>query len=112
MALGRPVAVKLLRAEFARQSETLARFRAEARHSGSLSHPAIAQVDDYVEADPPYLVMELVDGSSLAGLLAVGSLAPARTMEVMAQAADGLAAAHAATWCTVISSRRTCWLAR
>ena len=75
VALGRPVAVKLLRAEFARQSETLARFRAEARHSGSLSHPAIAQVDDYVEADPPYLVMELVDGSSLAGLLAVGSLA-------------------------------------
>lgn len=96
VALNRPVAVKLLRAEFSRHPETLARFRAEARHAGSLSHPAIARVYDYVEADPPYLVMELVDGSSLAGLLARGPLDAARTMEVIAQAADGLAAAHAA----------------
>ena len=96
LALNRPVAVKLLRAEFARHTDTLARFRAEARHAGSLSHPAIAQIYDYVEAHPPYLVMELVDGSSLAGLLARGPLNPARTMDVIAQAADGLAAAHAA----------------
>jgi hypothetical protein len=94
--LNRPVAVKLLRAEFARHPETLARFRAEARHAGSLSHPAIAQIYDYVEADPPYLVMELVGGSSLAVLLARGPMAPARAMEVIAQAADGLGAAHAA----------------
>ena len=56
--LNRPVAIKLLRTELGRDAEALARFRAEARHVGSLSHPAIAQVYDYVEDQPPYLVME------------------------------------------------------
>ena len=78
LVLGRPVAVKLLRPGYA-DHESLARFRAEARHAGSLSHPGIAQVYDYREAsppDPPYLVMELVDGPSLARLLEDGP--PAR----------------------------------
>jgi len=72
VVLERPVAVKLLRAEYVQHADTLTRFRAEARHAGSLSHPGIAQVYDYGEADPPYppfLVLELVDGPSLAGLL-------------------------------------------
>jgi eukaryotic-like serine/threonine-protein kinase len=97
--LARPVAVKLLRAEFAGHPDTLARFRAEARHAGQLSHPAIAQVYDYGEGDPPdppFLVMELVDGPSLATVLASGPLPPARVMDVIAHAAAGLAAAHAA----------------
>ncbi len=87
--LERPVAVKLLRAEYAQHADILTRFRAEARHAGSLSHPGIAQVYDYGEADPPYppfLVLELVDGPSLAGLLAGGPLDPARVMDVR----DGL----------------------
>src|SRR5215831_1101525 len=99
LALGRPVAVKLLRAEYAQHAEVLVRFRAEARHAGSVSHPGIAQVYDYGEdgvADSPYLVMELVDGPSLAGVLAAGPLDPAATMDVLAQAAAGLQAAHAA----------------
>ena len=45
--LGRPVAVKLLRPEYAEHPETLERFRSEARHAGALSHPHIAQVYDY-----------------------------------------------------------------
>jgi len=97
--LERPVAVKLLRAEYAQHADILTRFRAEARHAGSLSHPGIAQVYDYGEADPPYppfLVLELVDGPSLAGLLADGPLDPARVMDVVAQAAAGLDAAHRA----------------
>ena len=97
--LARPVAVKLLRAEYAGHAEILARFRAEARHAGSVSHPAIAQIHDYGEPDPPqppYLVMELVDGPSLAGLLAARRLDPATTMNVIAQAAAGLHAAHLA----------------
>ncbi len=97
--LARPVAVKLLRAEYAQHAETLARFRAEARHAGSVSHPAIAQIHDYGEPDPPlppYLVMELVDGPSLARLLAAGPLAPAAAMDVISQAAAGLYAAHRA----------------
>jgi serine/threonine-protein kinase len=99
LVLGRPVAVKLLRAEYAQHPEVLARFRAEARHAGSVSHPGIAQVYDYGEdgaAASPYLVMELVDGPSLARVLAAGPLAPARAMDVLAQAAAGLQAAHAA----------------
>jgi hypothetical protein len=97
--LERPVAIKLLRAEYAHHSDTLARFRAEARHAGSLSHPGIAQVYDYGDADPPYppfLVLELVDGPSLAGLLAGGPLDCARVMDLVAQAAAGLHAAHRA----------------
>ncbi len=97
--LARPVAVKLLRAEYAQSAETLARFRTEAQRAGSLSHPAIAQVYDYGHADPPdppYLVMELVDGPSLAALLAAGPLGTSRTMDVIAQAAAGLHAAHTA----------------
>ncbi len=99
LVLGRPVAVKLLRAEYAQHPEVLARFRAEARHAGSVSHPGIAQVYDYGEdgaASSPYLVMELVDGPSLARVLAAGPLTPAHAMDVLAQAAAGLQAAHAA----------------
>jgi serine/threonine-protein kinase len=97
LVLGRPVAVKLLRAEYTQHPEILARFRAEARHAGSLSHPGIAQVYDYGDADwpeSPYLVMELVDGPSLARMLAGGRLDSARAMDVVAQTAAGLAAAH------------------
>jgi serine/threonine-protein kinase len=99
LVLGRPVAVKLLRAEYVQHPETLARFRAEARHAGSLSHPHIARIYDYGEADathPPFLVMELVSGPPLTQLLANGPMELARVMDVVAQAADGLAAAHAA----------------
>jgi hypothetical protein len=99
LVLGRPVAVKLLRPGYTGHEEGLVRFRAEARYAGSLSHPGIAQVYDYREADPPYppyLVMELVDGPSLARLLEDGPVGPARTLGLIAQAARALQAAHAA----------------
>jgi eukaryotic-like serine/threonine-protein kinase len=99
LVLDRTVAVKLLRPEHAADEELIGRFRAEARMAGLLSHPNIAQVYDFCEARPPdpaYLVMEFVDGASLAGLLHDGPLEPARTMEIIAQAARGLAAAHRA----------------
>jgi serine/threonine-protein kinase len=94
--LSRPVAIKLLHGSYAHQAEARARFQAEARHAGALSHKNIARIYDYAEpADgPPYLVMELVDGPSLASLLRTGPLDAARTMDVIAQAADGLQAAH------------------
>jgi eukaryotic-like serine/threonine-protein kinase len=94
--LGRPVAVKLLRAEYTKHPRALAWFRAEARHASALSHPGIAQVYDYGEAGVPYLVMELVDGPSLAQVLEAGPLDPGRGMDVVAQAAAGLQAAHRA----------------
>ncbi len=99
LVLRRAVAVKLLRPEYAQDEECLARFRAEGRHAALLCHPNIAQVYDYADKAPPvpgFLVMELVDGQSLARLLAAGPLSPARTMGIVAQAARGLRAAHAA----------------
>ena len=97
-ALSRPVAVKLLHPAYAQQPEALARFRAEALHAAALWHENIAHIYDYdepAEGPQPYLVMELVDGPSLAGVLAGGPLDAARTMDVVAQAAAGLQAAHA-----------------
>ncbi|HEY9243949.1 MAG TPA: serine/threonine-protein kinase, partial [Streptosporangiaceae bacterium] len=97
LALSRAVAIKLLHPEHARHPDGLARFRAEAQHAGSLSHPNIAQVYDYCEPAPPepaYLVLELVDGPSLARALDDGPLSPERTLDVIEQAASGLAAAH------------------
>ena len=97
MVLARAVAVKLLRPDYVQHPETLARFRAEARHAAGVSHPGIAQVYDYGEDGQPFLVMELVPGPSLAGvLLARGPLDAGTAMDVAAQAATALAAAHAA----------------
>jgi serine/threonine-protein kinase len=99
LVLDRPVAVKVLRSEYAGQRQALDRFRAEARHAGSVSHPAIAQIYDYGEdrdTRAPYLVMELVEGPSLADVLDRGPLDAGSTMEVLAQAAAGLQAAHTA----------------
>ena len=104
--LGRPVAVKLLRPEYAEHPETLERFRSEARHAGVVSHPHIAQMYDFghCELDPygedgwsfagPYLVMEYVDGPSLAELINVVPLSADFTRSMAMQAAAGLDAAH------------------
>ena len=96
--LTRPVAVKLLHPGYARQDEALARFKAEARHAGALSHQNIARVYDYGEPaeGQSYLVMELIDGPSLADVLARGPLPGEQTMDIVAQVAAGLQAAHAA----------------
>ena len=94
--LQRPVAVKLLRPQYSDHPETLARFRTEARLAGSITHPGVAQVYDYGESGGPYLVMELVDGPSLAKILDHGPLGPLRTADIIAQAAAGLEAAHRA----------------
>ncbi len=99
LLLNRAVAMKLLRPGLADHPETLARFRAEAQHAASVSHPGIAQVYDVGDDDgagSPYLVMELVEGPSLAELLRDGPLDATRTMHLVARVAGGLAAAHAA----------------
>lgn len=97
--LRRPVAVKLLHPRYAEPDEALARFQAEARLAGALSHQNIAQVYDYggqSGGQPPYLVTELVDGPSVQAALAGGPLASSLTMDIVAQAAAGLQAVHAA----------------
>ncbi|WP_369135441.1 protein kinase [Modestobacter sp. I12A-02662] len=100
--LGRAVAIKVLRSEYTGDSSFLIRFRNEARHTAALSHPNIASVYDYGETVVDghrlaYLVMELVEGKPLVTILAEhGRLTPAQTLDVLAQAGDGLSAAHAA----------------
>jgi eukaryotic-like serine/threonine-protein kinase len=102
--LGRQVAVKALKAEYADDPEFLSRFRAEARHTAALLHPGIANVYDYGEvgdgqgrsgATTAYLVMELVDGEPLSSLLSrEGAIPPARALDIAGQAALALQAAH------------------
>jgi len=94
--LGRPVAVKILRREYADDPTFLERFRAEARHAAGLSHTGIAAVYDYGEDDgSPFIVMELVPGEALSAAMArEGALAPERTLDIVGQAALALQVAH------------------
>ncbi|MDQ6716033.1 MAG: protein kinase [Actinomycetota bacterium] len=95
--LGREVAVKVMRPNAADEPTFADRFRDEARHTASLSHPNIATVYDYGEdGGAAYLVMELVDGQPLSQLIARGPFAPERTRAIIGQAALALAAAHEA----------------
>ncbi|MCF6510095.1 serine/threonine protein kinase, partial [Blastococcus sp. MG754426] len=103
VVLQRTVAVKVLRSEYTGDATFLARFRAEAQHSALLTHRNIAALFDYGESTAAdgealaYLVMELVEGESLAQVLArEGRLPVDRTLDVLHQTATGLAAAHAA----------------
>jgi serine/threonine-protein kinase len=94
--LGRPVAVKILRREYADDPTFLERFRAEARHAAGLSHSGIAAVYDYGEDDgSPFIVMELVPGEALSAEMArEGAIAPDRTLDIIGQAALALQVAH------------------
>ncbi|MGY1712216.1 protein kinase [Geodermatophilus sp. SYSU D00758] len=102
LVLDRPVAVKVLREELAAEAGFRARFRAEARLAGGLVHPNVATLHDYGEEvtgsrHRAWLVMELVDGEPLSALLARERRpAPDRVLDLLRQAAAGLAAAHAA----------------
>jgi tRNA A-37 threonylcarbamoyl transferase component Bud32 len=101
--LGRNVAVKILRREYAEDPTFRQRFRAEARHTAALSHAGIAAIYDYYdgsttdggESQSPFLVMENVPGEPLSALLArEGTLPLDQTLDVVGQAALALQAAH------------------
>ena len=94
--LGRDVAVKILRPEYGRDPDFLARFREEARSAASLSHPGIVSVHDYgQDTSGPYIVMELVDGQDLASIIKDnGALAPRQAARIAAEVAKALHAAH------------------
>ncbi|MDN3294300.1 protein kinase, partial [Streptomyces ficellus] len=93
--LGRPVALKLLLGDDS-DAQTAARFRLEGQTAARLSHPHVVAVFDFGAWEGRfYLVMELVEGRSLAQELAdEGSLRAARVAAVAAQTAAGLASAH------------------
>ena len=94
--LDRDVAVKLLRPEFGRDPDFLARFRDEAKAAASLSHPNIVAVFDFgEEMSDPYIVMELIDGQDLSSILREnGPLPPRQAARVSAEVAKALQAAH------------------
>jgi eukaryotic-like serine/threonine-protein kinase len=96
--LGRTVAVKILAPHYADDPGFVARFRREARSAARLNHPAVVQVfDTGADGETQYIVMEFVDGRTLADVLETqGPLEPERAAEVAAVLAEALAAAHAA----------------
>jgi serine/threonine-protein kinase len=98
--LGRTVAIKILRSEYADDPGFRDRFRDEARHAAMLAHPNVTQVYDFYEGDGdelPYIVMELVTGEPLSDLLKRnGALPDAQTWSIIGQTAGALAAAHRA----------------
>src|SRR4051812_20540511 len=83
--LGRDVAIKTTKAEFS------ARFQREARAIAALNHPSICTLHD---VGPNYLVMELVEGETLAEVISQGRLPMAAVLRYAAQVAGALAAAH------------------
>jgi len=97
VSLHRHVAIKVLHPALATDQSFLKRFRAEARSAAGLNHPHVARVFDWGEAeDGPYLVLEYLSGGSLLDLLERGvRLSVPQATAVAAQAARGLAYAHA-----------------
>src|SRR4249919_517861 len=102
--LGRPVAVKQLRTDFATDPTFQARFRREAQSAAGLNHPTIVAVyDTGEEPDPvtgvsiPYIVMELVEGQTLRDVLKDGrKILPERALELTQGVLDALSYSHKA----------------
>ena len=93
--LGREVAIKILPEAFALDADRLARFQREAQVLASLNHPNIAHIHGLEEsAGGRALVLELVEGETLAERIALGPLPVEESLEVARQIADALEAAH------------------
>ncbi|MDA2924229.1 protein kinase [Acidobacteria bacterium AH-259-L09] len=94
-SLGREVAIKVLPDLFAHDKERLARFEREAKLLASLNHPNIAAIYGFEEADGVrFLVLELVEGETLADRVAKGPLPVEEALEIGRQIAEGVEAAH------------------
>jgi eukaryotic-like serine/threonine-protein kinase len=95
--LGRRVAIKVLAEELAGDPAALRRFRREARATAKLDHPNVIRVFDFVDGEAPFLVLELLEGETLADRLRRdGALPPLEAARIAAAVADGLDAAHRA----------------
>ncbi|MEV7630881.1 serine/threonine-protein kinase [Microbacterium sp. NPDC089318] len=96
--LGRIVAIKLLRSELEGDESSTGRARAETAALASLNHPALVTLYDaqLVPGRPEYLVMEFVDGPTLADRIPQGALAPADVAALTADLAEALHVVHSA----------------
>ncbi len=93
--LGREVAIKTLPEEFARDEERLARFEREAKLLASMNHPNIATIHGFEEDNGTrFLVLELVEGDTLADRIKRGAIPLAESLEIGRQITDALEAAH------------------
>ena len=93
--LSRDVAIKVLPSEVVNDPDRLARFRREAQVLASLNHPNVGAIYGLEEANgKPFLVLELVEGETLAERIEKGALPLADALEIARQIADGLGAAH------------------
>jgi len=93
--LDRPVAIKVLQQSAAASPEWRRRFEREARVLSVLAHPNIVTVNDFgIDGDVSFLVMELLEGKTLADLVNEGPVLPARALEIVGQTLRGLAFAH------------------
>jgi serine/threonine-protein kinase len=93
--LDREVAIKLLPADLATDTDRLARFEREAKVLASLNHPGIAQIYGFHREGPVhFLAMELVPGEDLGARLARGSLPVEEALETARQVAEALEEAH------------------
>ena len=92
---GREVAIKVLPEEFTQHPQKLARFEREARLLAALNHPGIATLYEVEESEgKPFLVMELVEGETLAERIARGPLPVDEALTLSQQIAEALKAAH------------------
>ena len=95
--LGKPVAVKLIKADLVTSPDMVRRFQREARAATNLNHPSIVGVYDLGQTDDGtlYIAMELVDGKSLKDVIReAGAVPPPRVLSIMRQVASALALAH------------------
>ena len=93
--LNRDVAIKILLAAVASDAERLARFRREAQVLGALNHQNIAHIHGIEEGDAgPFLVMEFVEGPTLADRIAQGPIPVDEALAIARQIADALESAH------------------
>ncbi len=93
--LKREVAIKMLPEAFGRDAERLARFEREAQVLASLNHPNIGSIHELAESGTShFLVLELVEGQTLADRLAHGSIALPEALRIARQIIDALDVAH------------------
>ena len=91
--LSREVAIKVLPEQFTQDPQRLARFEGEAKLLASLNHPNIAAMHSFEHSDNVhFLVLELVEGETLAERIAKGSLPVEEALEVCRQIAEGVEA--------------------
>jgi serine/threonine protein kinase len=94
--LGREIAIKVLGADAIQDTEATARLEREARAIAALSHPNILAVYDVGHQGATfYIVTELLEGKTLRDQIRVAPMSWRRAVEIGAEVADGLAAAHA-----------------